>query len=169
MTEIRLESLEDTKRLARWFARRLPRRKSVRALLLRGPLGSGKTAFACRLARALPGGEAAETGSPSFTLCNRYPTTPAMLHGDLYRCPASPPEELTEALRDADILTVLEWAEFLPGAELPEEFLDILFTPCENGRLVTVNAVGRDAKDLLRELLRQWTGTAGKEREAWLL
>ncbi|MDR3358157.1 MAG: tRNA (adenosine(37)-N6)-threonylcarbamoyltransferase complex ATPase subunit type 1 TsaE [Desulfovibrio sp.] len=169
MAEIRLESLEDTERLARWFALRLPRLRPVRALLLRGPLGSGKTTFACRLAQSLPGGESAETGSPSFTLCNRYPTTPAMLHGDLYRCPDSPPEELTEALRDADILTVLEWAEFLPGADLPEEFLDILFTPCETARLLTVNAVGRDAKELTRELCRYWPGTGGKEQKAWLL
>ncbi|MDR2745790.1 MAG: tRNA (adenosine(37)-N6)-threonylcarbamoyltransferase complex ATPase subunit type 1 TsaE [Desulfovibrio sp.] len=168
MAEIRLESPEDTKRLARWFAQRLPRHRSVRALLLRGPLGSGKTTFACFLALALPGGDAAETGSPSFTLCNRYPTTPLMLHGDLYRCPASPPEELTEALQDADTLTVLEWAEFLPKTELPEEFLDILFTPCENMRLLTVTAAGRDAKALLSELNRQWTETTGKEQETWL-
>jgi tRNA threonylcarbamoyladenosine biosynthesis protein TsaE len=164
--EIRLENLEDTKRLARWFARHLPRHRPVRALLLRGPLGSGKTTFACCLARALPGGGNAETGSPSFTLCNRYPTTPAMLHGDLYRCPASPPEELTEALQDADMLTVLEWAEFLPEAELPEEFLDILFTPCESVRLLTVNAAGRDAEELSRELRRQWAERPGKEQEA---
>ncbi|MDR1659545.1 MAG: tRNA (adenosine(37)-N6)-threonylcarbamoyltransferase complex ATPase subunit type 1 TsaE [Desulfovibrio sp.] len=169
MAEIRLESLEDTKRLARWFAQRLPRRRPVRALLLRGPLGSGKTTFAGCLARSLPGGEAAETGSPSFTICNRYPTTPIMLHGDLYRCPASPPEELTEALQDADILTVLEWAEFLPRTELPEEFLDILFTPCESTRLLTVKAVGRDAKALLGELRRHWTETVGKDQEACLL
>jgi tRNA threonylcarbamoyladenosine biosynthesis protein TsaE len=169
VTEIRIESLEDTKRLARWFAQHLPRHRFVRALLLRGPMGSGKTTFACFLARFLPGGEAAETGSPSFTLCNRYPTTPAMLHGDLYRCPASPPDELTEALQDAGMLTVLEWAEFLPKAELPEEFLDILFTPCENVRLLTVSAAGRGAKKLLRELRRQWAETTGKKQEASLL
>ncbi|MDR1777181.1 MAG: tRNA (adenosine(37)-N6)-threonylcarbamoyltransferase complex ATPase subunit type 1 TsaE [Desulfovibrio sp.] len=151
MLEIRLDSFEETRRLARLLAGLLPRHPQLRAILLRGPLGSGKTTFACALANALPGGDAAETGSPSFTLCNRYPTTPTMMHADMYRCPDFPPDDLLEALQDPDTLTVLEWAEFLPVEELPEEFLDISFASCENTRLLTVTGSGRDAESLTRE------------------
>ncbi len=57
----------------------------IRALYLRGTLGSGKTTLTRGLVAALPGGEDAEVASPSFTLCNIYPTRPALLHADLYR------------------------------------------------------------------------------------
>ena len=42
MAGIRLDNLEETRRLGRWLADHLPG-SGVRALLLRGPLGSGKT------------------------------------------------------------------------------------------------------------------------------
>jgi tRNA threonylcarbamoyladenosine biosynthesis protein TsaE len=153
--KILLASLNDTARLAGRLARRLSDYPAVRALMLHGPLGSGKTTFACALAQSLPGGENAETGSPSFNLCNHYPTIPAMLHGDMYRCPGYPPEEITEALQRDDILTVVEWAEFLPEDELPEEFLDITFAPCKNYVCVNVSAIGGQAGRLLEELARQ--------------
>ncbi|MDR2573413.1 MAG: tRNA (adenosine(37)-N6)-threonylcarbamoyltransferase complex ATPase subunit type 1 TsaE [Desulfovibrio sp.] len=156
MCELTLATLEDTERLARLLARSLLRHAPVRAVLLRGPMGGGKTTFACALARALPGGEGAETGSPSFTLCNRYPTRPEVLHGDLYRCQAFPPEEITEALQEADVLTILEWAEFLPEAQLPEEFLDVVFSPRGCGRLLRLRAGGPRSGELLRELRREW-------------
>jgi len=87
----------------------------VRAVLLHGPLGAGKTTFVRGFVEALPGSEAAEVSSPSFTLCNSYPTRPAVLHCDLYRSEdltpdgtlANLPEEVDEAL-EADRIIVMD-------------------------------------------------------------
>jgi tRNA threonylcarbamoyladenosine biosynthesis protein TsaE len=152
-----LRSLEDTYTLARFLAEELRRYSSVRALLLRGPLGSGKTTFTTALVRALPNGEQAETGSPSFTLCNHYPTAPPVTHCDLYR--GHVPDEILEGLENDTALTIVEWAEYLPLSDLPDEFLDISFKPCEKGILLTMRNHGHDAAELLRNLLNkvQWT------------
>lgn len=74
MAGIVLRNREETRRMGQWLAAHLPD-SGVRALLLRGPLGSGKTTLTSALVQALPGGDAAEVSSPSFTLCNHYPTT----------------------------------------------------------------------------------------------
>ena len=98
------------------------------------------------------------SGSPSFTICNYYPTTPPVLHADLYRSPGSPPEELEEALDDGRSQVILEWAEYLPPQLLPEEYLDISVDACEKGRLLTLTAHGPRAEALLRQTCGQWPG-----------
>ena len=141
MARVRLGSLEDTRRFGRMLAERLPA-SGVRALLLRGGLGSGKTTLTTALVRALPGGEEAEVASPSFTLCHIYPTAPALVHCDLYRAPGRAPEELLEALDDDSALAVVEWADSLDSALLPEDFLDISFKMEDDGRLLLLNGAG---------------------------
>ena len=96
-----LKSLDDTTRLGTLLAGMMQNAPQVRALLLQGDLGSGKTTLTRSLVAALPGGDQAEISSPSFTICNNYPTCPPVLHCDLYRCPASLPDEVWDAL-DAD-------------------------------------------------------------------
>ncbi len=155
MAGIRLRNLEETRCLARWLAARLPD-SGVRALLLRGPLGTGKTTLTSALVQALPGGEAAEVASPSFTLCNHYPTTPPVLHCDLYRSPGGLPDEILDGLENPAVLTVVEWAEYLPPADLPEEILDISLQACDESRLVTLQAYGSSAAALLQSLRAQW-------------
>ncbi|MDR3319393.1 MAG: tRNA (adenosine(37)-N6)-threonylcarbamoyltransferase complex ATPase subunit type 1 TsaE [Desulfovibrio sp.] len=162
--EITLENLEDTNRLARWMARNISGCPGVRALLLRGKPGSGKTTFTAALVRALPGGDLAEVASPSFTLCNHYPTTPPVLHGDLYRCASAVPDEIAEALQHAGTLTILEWAEYLPWEDFPEDFLDILFTSDDNVYLLTMNAVGPDAQKMTHALYL-WTEKGRSETQ----
>ncbi|MDR2820869.1 MAG: tRNA (adenosine(37)-N6)-threonylcarbamoyltransferase complex ATPase subunit type 1 TsaE [Desulfovibrio sp.] len=159
MAGIVLRNLEDTCTLARFLAEELRRCSSVRALLLRGPLGSGKTTFTTALVRALPNGEQAETGSPSFTLCNHYPTAPPVMHCDLYRSHDGAPDEILEGLENGTALIIVEWAEYLPLSDLPNEFLDITFKPCEKSILLTMRSHGHDAAELLRNLLNkvQWT------------
>lgn len=157
MAGIKLVGLGDTIRLGRWFADSLPTYPALRALLLRGPLGSGKTTFTRALVEALPGSASAEVASPSFTVCNHYPTIPPVLHCDLYRSGFSAlPDEIAEGLDDPAVLTIMEWAEYLPEAELPEEYLDISFKSCEENRLLIMQAHGHSATAFLRGLRALW-------------
>jgi tRNA threonylcarbamoyladenosine biosynthesis protein TsaE len=91
------------------------------ALLLSGPLGAGKSAFARAFLRAAAGDPALEVPSPSFTLVQPYdlPAGPAW-HFDLYRL--SGPDELEELgweeAREGIVL--VEWPERLEWLAPPE-------------------------------------------------
>ena len=155
MAQIILHNLSDTNRLGHMLAEAVST-CGIAALLLRGPLGSGKTTLTRSLVEAMPGGDQAEVGSPSFTLCNYYPTQPPVMHSDLYRSPGSLPDEIAEGLDNPQILSVLEWSEYLPEAEMPQDYLDISLQPCEESRLLTLQAHGPIAAELLRHLRRNW-------------
>lgn len=150
MQEIVLETLESTERLGRRLAAWLPA-SAVRLVLLSGPLGSGKTTLVRALVSALPGGEQAEVSSPSFTLCNSYPTRPPVLHCDLYRAGGAP-DELLEALDSGEALVVVEWGEYLAPQDLPPEYLDIRFRLCNNQHRVRFEAHGEAAVRLTVEM-----------------
>jgi tRNA threonylcarbamoyladenosine biosynthesis protein TsaE len=156
----------------------------VTCLLLNGPLGSGKTALARAMAHAMPGGDMAEVASPSFTVCNRYPTTPGMAHCDLYRCappeaahaidgltdgswdahaatqpelaPWACPDDVTAALEDPATLTVIEWGAFLPSSLRPPCHLDITLAMRHGDRSLTIDAHGAGAEGVLRQILGDW-------------
>ena len=97
-----LNNADDTMELGRMLAEAMTA-SPVRALYLYADLGGGKTTLTRGFVSALPGGERAEVASPSFTLCNVYPTQPEILHADLYRLSegASMPEEMEEMLEEA--------------------------------------------------------------------
>lgn len=92
------------------------------ALLLEGPLGAGKSAFARAFLRAASGDAGLEVPSPSFTLVQAYDLPAGTAHHfDLYRL--SGPDELEELgweeARDGIVL--VEWPQRLeylapPGA-----------------------------------------------------
>jgi len=112
--------------------------------LLRGEIGSGKTTLTRFLVEALPGGDRAEVSSPSFTLCNVYPTTPQVLHCDLYRVGGAVPEEISEVLDAGDMAVLVEWAEYLPVEQRPQDFLDIYLQACNDYRIVRVEINSRN-------------------------
>ncbi len=118
--EVLLEDEAATARLATDLARGLPAGSVV---VLRGPLGSGKTTFVRHLARAL--GFTGRVTSPTYTLMHVYPTPEGpILHADLYRLddPARVDElGLFEEAEDAR-LVVVEWGrpEDFPGALVVE-------------------------------------------------
>ena len=116
-----IPSLEQTARLGNrlaWAVQAI----NPGALLLYGPLGAGKTTLARFLVRALPGGEAAEVASPSFTIANIYCTAPVVHHFDLYRLESGRIDEfLEESFDDPSVLTLVEWPERLATRDLPLE------------------------------------------------
>jgi len=140
MLEFRIYDLEQMAVLGRALAGCLREEPSLRCILLRGGLGSGKTTLTRFLVGALPGGDRAEFSSPSFTLCNVYLTTPPVLHCDLYRVGSAVPDELCETLDAGDMTVIVEWAEHLPFSQLPQDFLDISFQVCDGYRLICVEA-----------------------------
>ena len=158
---LKLRTLEDTRNFGALLAQLLPA-SGVRAILLRGGLGSGKTTLTAALVRALPGGEEAEISSPSFTLCNIYPTLPPLVHCDLYRAQGHAPEELLDALDAASALAVVEWADSLDKAVLPDDFLDISLEMEDDGRLLLLKGAGPRGKALAEALAR----TMERDRKA---
>lgn len=124
---LELASPEATEALARALA---PRLGAGDALLLEGPLGAGKTAFARALIQALLAreGRAEEVPSPSYTLVQSYSAGAlAIWHADLYRL--SGPEEAEElglAEAFAAALCLVEWPDRL-GALAPADALRLAF------------------------------------------
>lgn len=97
------------------------------ALLLEGPLGAGKTAFARALLRATCGDPALEVPSPSYTLVQTYEGPAGPLHHfDLWRLDG--PESLHElGWEDARAgIVLVEWPDRL-GPLRPAEALTLRF------------------------------------------
>ncbi|MBQ7608377.1 MAG: tRNA (adenosine(37)-N6)-threonylcarbamoyltransferase complex ATPase subunit type 1 TsaE [Desulfovibrionaceae bacterium] len=150
----RLAEEKATAILAQYLARAVED-CGLRVLLFTGPLGSGKTHCIRAIVQELPGSAHAEVASPSFSICNRYPVTPPVLHCDLYRTGSSVPEEILEALEDPHCAVFVEWAEFLPENLRPQAYLALRLSvlgPSE--RLVTMEAFG-DAEKILQSLTKK--------------
>lgn len=166
-----LESENDTMSLGRILGEALAEAPEVRAVYLYGGLGCGKTTLVRGLAGALPGGENAEVASPSFTLCNEYPTRPRLLHADLYRLGRNAflPDEAADDPDEAEdhVLLLLEWAEYLAPRDMAEhrleirlslfpapegDQLDIPARSCERKRLADVTGHGEAGETLLQRV-----------------
>jgi tRNA threonylcarbamoyladenosine biosynthesis protein TsaE len=116
-------------------------------ILLEGPLGAGKTAFARALLRAASDDSALEVPSPTFTLVQSYDTQAGTVHHfDLWRLdgPAALDELGWEEARD-DIVLV-EWPERL-GDQRPADALTVALQP-----------IGSDAR---RATLSGWPDRIG--------
>lgn len=131
---LHLESLAATEALA---ARLAPLARAGDAVLLEGPLGAGKSAFARAFLRALAGDPALEVPSPSFTLVQSYdmPNGLAAHHFDLYRLGG--PEEVPELGWDEarQGLVLVEWPDRL-GWLRPGDALELTLAhgPAEDAR-----------------------------------
>lgn len=107
---LELASRRATKCLARALAQGLT---AGDAIVLRGPLGAGKTFFVRAVCRALGLPESVPVQSPTFTLLRELPTRPPIVHADLYRLARLEEAEqlgLLE-LRDRGHVLLVEWGE----------------------------------------------------------
>ena len=116
------------------------------AVLLRGPLGMGKSTLARGLIRALTRPDE-DVPSPTFTLVQFYEAEPPVAHFDLYRL--TRPQEAVEVGLDEALdegCVVIEWPDRLgddPGSFLGPDRLIIEISEQGEGRLATVSGVGR--------------------------
>ncbi|MCC8194552.1 MAG: tRNA (adenosine(37)-N6)-threonylcarbamoyltransferase complex ATPase subunit type 1 TsaE [Deltaproteobacteria bacterium] len=149
---ILLPDLAATCRLGHALGNLLAKRSRLLPVFFYGELGSGKTTLICAMVAALPGGEDAETSSPSFTLCNMYATSPPVAHFDVYRQEdGSVDESLLDFLDGERHLVLVEWAERLPEYALPPERLACEIMTDRVGRRVRLTAYGQDAVNFLEE------------------
>ncbi|MCO6419535.1 tRNA (adenosine(37)-N6)-threonylcarbamoyltransferase complex ATPase subunit type 1 TsaE [Siccirubricoccus sp. KC 17139] len=123
-------TLPDLAATAALAARLAPAARPGDALLLEGPLGAGKSAFARAFLRAAAGDPRLEVPSPSFTLVQSYalPGGTVAHHFDLYRLsgPTEVPELGWEEAREGIVL--VEWPERL-GELAPADSLRIALAP----------------------------------------
>jgi tRNA threonylcarbamoyladenosine biosynthesis protein TsaE len=110
-------------------------------ILLAGPLGAGKTAFARAFLRAAADDPALDVPSPSFTLVQTYDTHRGLVHHfDLWRLDG--PSALTELGWDdaREDIVLVEWPDRL-GALTPHDALRLQFELIE-GDARTVQVEG---------------------------
>lgn len=104
------------------------------AILLSGPLGAGKSAFARAFLRAAAADPALDVPSPTFTLVQAYETRIGTIHHfDLWRLSdASALEELDwDSARDGIVL--VEWPDRL-GFLTPDDALTLTLVPVDDDR-----------------------------------
>jgi tRNA threonylcarbamoyladenosine biosynthesis protein TsaE len=136
--------LPDEAATARLAARIAARAQGGDALLLEGPLGAGKSAFARAFLRAASGDPALEVPSPTFTLVQEYRLPRGLAcHFDLWRIdgPAALAELGWEEAREGIVL--VEWPDRL-GALRPADALVVTLAPgeAETARLATLSGWG---------------------------
>lgn len=128
-------SVEETERIGEQFAGSL---HGGEVLAMYGDLGAGKTAFVRGLARGL--GIDARVSSPTFTIVNEYPGSPALIHFDMYRLSSA--DELFdigwEDYLSRNAVCAVEWSENVMDAFFGDEIKINIEKSGENERVITI-------------------------------
>ncbi len=135
MLQISLPDEAATAHLARQIAQVL---RAGDTLLLDGPIGAGKTAFARALIRTMLN-RAEDIPSPTFTLVQTYDTPQGEVwHCDLYRL--THPDEVMELGLDqalTDAICLIEWPDRL-GQDIPQSALHLHFEARETDHTIAL-------------------------------
>jgi len=119
-----------------------------------GELGAGKTTFVRGFAAGAGVGKEAWVRSPTFTLINEYQGRLPIYHIDLYRIGAAAEMDalnLREYLYSSGV-TLIEWFEYLPAAEV-DEYLEVKMAHTgRTGRELTFVAHGERYEQILHTL-----------------
>ena len=134
--------LSDAEALRAWGEALGSQLRAGDIVLLRGPLGAGKTTLTQGLARAL--GVAGAVTSPTFVLMNEYAGALPLLHLDAYRLEELQWDELRDAgledfLSRTDAVRVVEWPSMI-ARWLPPAQWDIEISLEEGGRRVEIKS-----------------------------
>jgi len=155
MNELRVicRGREETRAVALALA---PLLRTSDAMLLKGPLASGKTAFVQEVVAAL--GSKAEVTSPTFTIAQFYPLpSGTFLHIDAYRL-SSVAEFRDLALEDfvAESITAVEWGDIVEQ-DFPQALsIEFEFVANEdNSRKLTFSAAAEKWQTVLSSLKNQ--------------
>jgi len=146
-TTLRLTTQDDTDHLGRVLAHYA---RAGDCFLLRGQIGSGKSALARAFIRTLLGPDT-EVPSPTFTLVQTYDCDSLEIwHADLYRL-GDAQEAVELGLTDAftDHISLIEWPELL-GDLTPNTALDIELSVAPDCHLATLT-FGENWCDRLKE------------------
>ena len=137
-------------------------------VLLRGPLGAGKTQFAKGVVAGL--GSDADVVSPTFALMLEYDDGRVpLMHMDLYRLDdASELEDIDfygVADESSGYACLIEWAELFPD-EMPEDALEVIIERAddEGPQARSIRAIPSGPRS--EELLRLWMGVREDQGEA---
>lgn len=146
-----LASPSQTENFGSAIGRRLERGEVI---ALVGELGSGKTTFVRGVALGA-GLDPQVVSSPTFTFIQEYLGPLMLAHVDLYRL--EQPTELADTglaeYFNGDFVVLIEWADRLPAAWLPDDYLSIHFLHTgKNVRRVQVQAFGPRSRGLLHAI-----------------
>lgn len=146
-----LPNREATENLARRLARLA---KAGDAVMLKGPLGAGKSTFARAFLRELSGKPDLDVPSPTFTLIQSYDTPNGPVsHFDLWRLDGESALEEMGWDEAREGIVLVEWPDRL-GSLTPEEALVVTLSPQPSVALSNV-----DDGDEPREVqLEGWKG-----------
>ncbi len=142
MAAARTEFLPDDVATARLGARLARSLRPGDVVALSGDLGSGKTALARAVIRALLGDPLVAVPSPSFALVQPYATgAGAILHADLYRLAAAGDIAELGLFDDPGAIVLVEWPERVPQILARAGYrIHLAIPPDGEGRTATIEA-----------------------------
>jgi tRNA threonylcarbamoyladenosine biosynthesis protein TsaE len=150
---VTVKSREETARVAAALA---PFLRAGDAIMLKGALAGGKTAFVQELVAAL--GAKVDVTSPTFTLAHFYPTAAGtFLHIDAYRL-SSVAEFRDLGLEDyvPESITAIEWGDIVEEDFSNALSIDFEFVPGQdNWRKVTLAATSERWQPVMENLSKQ--------------